>query len=97
MGSSPDRRAVVADALRKIDDLSARLAVAEQGDVEPVAVVGMGCRLPGGVDGSAGFWRLLCDGGSGVVRVPSSRWDADAFFADDFTVPGSICCRDGGF
>ncbi|WP_434006620.1 hypothetical protein, partial [Mycolicibacter virginiensis] len=35
----PDRRAIVAEALRKIDDLTARLAVAEAGDTEPIAVV----------------------------------------------------------
>ncbi|WP_207567956.1 hypothetical protein, partial [Mycolicibacter terrae] len=53
-----DRRSIVAEALRKIDDLTARLAVAEAGDTEPIAVVGLGCRLPGGVDDPAGFWRL---------------------------------------
>ncbi|MEB3063021.1 type I polyketide synthase, partial [[Mycobacterium] zoologicum] len=93
----PDRRAIFADALRKIDDLTERLAVAEAGDTEPIAVVGMGCRLPGGVDGPAAFWQLLCDEGSGIVRVPADRWDADAFFSSDHSVPGTICSREGGF
>ncbi len=95
--ASPDRRAIIAEALRKIDDLTARLAVAERGDTEPVAVVGMGCRLPGGVDTPGQYWQLLLDGGSGVVRVPAQRWDADAFYSADHTVPGTICSRDGGF
>ena len=43
------------------------------------------------------FWELLRDGRSGIVRVPSERWDADAFFTDDHTVPGTICNREGGF
>ena len=64
-GGAVDRRSVVAEALRKIDDLTARLAVAEAGDTEPIAVVGMGCRLPGGVHDPAGLWQLLRDGGSG--------------------------------
>ncbi|WP_131810415.1 type I polyketide synthase, partial [Mycolicibacter heraklionensis] len=93
----PDRRAIVAEALRKIDDLTARLAVAEAGDTEPIAVVGVGCRLPGGVDGPAALWRLLCDEGSGIVRVPADRWDADAFYSSDHSVPGTICSREGGF
>ncbi|CAJ1498972.1 beta-ketoacyl synthase N-terminal-like domain-containing protein [[Mycobacterium] kokjensenii] len=93
----PDRRAIVAEALRKIDDLTARLAVAEAGDSEPIAVVGMGCRLPGGVNDPGALWRLLCDEGSGIVRVPADRWDADAFYSSDHSVPGTICSRDGGF
>ena len=93
----PDRRAIVAEALRKIDDLTARLAVAQAGDSEPIAVVGLGCRLPGGVDGPAALWQLLCDEGSGIVRVPADRWDADAFFSSDHSVPGTICSREGGF
>src|SRR5271156_3178391 len=93
----PDRRAIITDALRKIDDLTARLEVAEKGDTEPIAVVGMGCRFPGEVDDPARYWRLLQDGASGVVRVPAERWDADAFYSDDHTVPGTICSREGGF
>jgi phthiocerol/phenolphthiocerol synthesis type-I polyketide synthase A len=92
-----DRRAIITEALRKIDDLTARLEIAEKGDTEPVAVVGIGCRLPGGVNTPAQYWRLLQDGASGIVRVPSERWDADAFYSDDHTVPGTICCREGGF
>jgi acyl transferase domain-containing protein len=93
----PDRRVIITDALRKIDDLNARLKIAEKGDTEPIAVVGMGCRFPGGVDNPAQYWRLLQDGASGIVRVPSERWDADAFYSDDHTVPGTICSREGGF
>src|SRR3984957_5093710 len=92
-----DRRAIITEALRKIDDLTARLEIAEKGDTEPIAVVGMGCRLPGGADTPDQFWRLLQDGGNGIVGVPSERWDADAFYSDDHTVPGTICSREGGF
>src|SRR3981189_2435985 len=95
--ASPDRRAIIAEALRKIDELSARLEIAEQGDTEPIAVVGMGCRFPGGVNNPNQYWQLLQDGRSGIVRVPAERWDADAFYSDDYTVPGTICTREGGF
>ncbi|MGH3561464.1 MAG: type I polyketide synthase, partial [Mycobacterium sp.] len=93
----PDRRAIVTEALRKIDDLTARLEIAEKGDTEPIAVVGMGCRFPGGVNSPGQYWRLLRDGASGIVRVPAQRWDADAFYSADHTAPGTICTRDGGF
>ena len=76
--ASPDRRAIITEALRKIDDLSARLEIAEKAGTEPIAVVGMGCRFPGGVNNPDQYWELLQDGGSGIVRVPAERWDADA-------------------
>ncbi|MGH3524651.1 MAG: type I polyketide synthase, partial [Mycobacterium sp.] len=80
-----------------MDDLTARLEIAEKGDTEPIAVVGMGCRFPGGVNSPVQYWRLLRDGASGIVRVPAQRWDADAFYSADHTAPGTICTRDGGF
>ena len=47
---------------------------------EPVAVVGVGCRLPGGVHGPADYWRLLSDGVDAIGRVPEDRWgDFTAF------------------
>src|SRR6202011_3982945 len=85
------------EALRKIDDLTAQLEFAQKSDTEPIAVVGMGCRFPGGVETPAQYWRLLQDGANGIVQVPSERWDADAFYSDDHTVPGTICSREGGF
>ena len=94
---SSDRRAIITEALRKIDDLTARLAIAEKASTEPIAVVGIGCRLPGGVSSAEEFWALLREGASGVIRVPADRWDADAYYSDDYTVPGTICNRVGGF
>src|ERR1700761_4273375 len=92
-----DRRAIITEALRKIDDLTARLEIAEKGDTEPIAVIGMGCRLPGGVESTAQFWQLLEDGQSGIVHVPSERWDADACYAEDHSIPGTIVSKEGGF
>ena len=71
-----DRRAIITDALRRIDDLTKKLAIAEKSETEPVAVVGMGCRLPGEVNNPDDYWDLLTEGRSGVVRVPANRWDA---------------------
>ena len=90
-------RTIITDALRKIDDLTARLQIAEQAGTEPIAVVGMGCRFPGGVNNPDQYWDLLQEGRSGIVAVPPQRWDAEAFYTDDHTVPGTICNREGGF
>ncbi|MGE2735118.1 SDR family NAD(P)-dependent oxidoreductase [Mycolicibacterium vaccae] len=95
--TAPDRRAIITEALRKIDDLTARLEAAEKLETEPIAVVGIGCRLPGGVDDTGQFWKFLTDGGNGVIRVPADRWDADEFYSPDHTVPGTIVNREGGF
>ncbi|GAA2382476.1 phthiocerol type I polyketide synthase PpsD [Streptomyces glaucosporus] len=49
-------------------------AAGDGSDPEPVAVVGVGCRFPGGVRGPDEFWRFLLDGGDGIRRVPEGRW-----------------------
>ena len=95
--AQPDRRAIITEALHKIDELSARLEIAEKADTEPIAVVGIGCRFPGGVNDPDHYWKLLLDGRSGIVPVPAERWDADAFYSADHSVPGTICTREGGF
>src|ERR1700749_3115900 len=95
--ASPDRRAIITEALRKIDDLTARLEIAEKSDTEPIAGVRIACQLPGGVDSPAQYWQFLKDRGNGVIRVPANRWDADAYYSDDHTRQGTICNREGGF
>ena len=41
---------------------------------EPIAVVGMGCRFPGGAESPAAYWRLLAEGRSGIRQIPEGRW-----------------------
>ncbi|HET8683330.1 MAG TPA: beta-ketoacyl synthase N-terminal-like domain-containing protein, partial [Micromonosporaceae bacterium] len=60
-------------------DLQKRLDTLRQAPTEPVAVVGLGCRFPGGADGPGAFWGLLERGGDAVGEVPRERWDVDAF------------------
>lgn len=64
---------------------------------EPVAVIGVGCRLPGSVTGPQSFWRLLIDGRDAVGVVPADRWDADAFYDPDPQAPGKMTTKWGGF
>ena len=63
---------------------------------EPVAVIGMGCRLPQASDPQA-YWDLLGEGRSGIVEVPAERWNADALYAPNRRTPGKMCTRWGGF
>ncbi|KAK7718985.1 Type I Iterative PKS [Diaporthe eres] len=48
--------------------------------VEPVAICGMGMRLPGGIKDAAGFWDMLYNGRSGRCEVPKDRYNADAWY-----------------
>ncbi|MEO8816118.1 MAG: type I polyketide synthase [Mycobacterium sp.] len=63
---------------------------------EPIAIVGIGCRFPG-ADGPADFWRLLAGGVDATGVVPADRWDVDAFYDPDPSVPGTAVTRRGGF
>lgn len=67
-----------------------------QPELEPVAVIGIGCRFPGARN-KAEFWELLSEGRDAVTEVPADRWDADSFYDPDSTVPGKMTTRWGGF
>lgn len=62
----------------------------------PIAVVGIGCRLPG-ARGPAEFWELLTHRVDAIGEVPAGRWDAAAFYDPDPAVPGKMNTRWGGF
>jgi acyl transferase domain-containing protein/NADP-dependent 3-hydroxy acid dehydrogenase YdfG/acyl carrier protein len=61
-------------ALLKIDALRRELADARAQLDEPIAIVGIGCRLPGGADSAADLWRLVATGTDAVTAVPADRW-----------------------
>ncbi|MFG1954464.1 type I polyketide synthase, partial [Micromonospora sp. NPDC048830] len=78
-------------------DLQKRLDELKRSTPEPIAVVGVGCRFPGGVDSPGAFWDLLVRGVDAVGEVPSGRWDVDAFFDPDPEVAGRMYSRAGHF
>ncbi|QHY99573.1 Erythronolide synthase, modules 3 and 4 [Streptomyces sp. S4.7] len=75
-----------------------RLADAEAGRHEPVAIIGMGCRLPGGVRSPEDLWRLVSTGGDAVSRFPRDRgWDVEGLYDPDPERPGHTYVKEGGF
>src|SRR4051812_34452651 len=64
---------------------------------DPIALVGIGCRFPGGADDPESFWRLLRNGTDAVSAIPRDRWDVDALFDADPAAPGKMTTRWGGF
>src|SRR6476646_7040990 len=47
---------------------------------EPIAIIGIGCRYPGGAHGPEAFWKLLRDGVDAVSEIPGDRWNAETFY-----------------
>ncbi len=64
---------------------------------EPIAVVGIGCRFPGGVRSAEEYWQLLHAGEGAISEIPSDRWDADRYYHPDFNAGGKMNTRWGGF
>ncbi|NCS05685.1 MAG: acyltransferase domain-containing protein [Microcystis aeruginosa G13-07] len=89
---TPLQKAVIAlkEARNKIEAL-------ERQKNEPIAIIGMGCRFPGGANSPEAFWELLSRGKEVIVPVPSQRWDAEAYYDENPDLPNKTYARYGGF
>jgi amino acid adenylation domain-containing protein len=86
-------RALKADLKSRDAELKARDAARR----EPIAIIGIGCRFPGGANTPDAFWELLRDGVDAVREMPTGRWNADAFYHPDPDAPGKTYVRHGAF
>ncbi|MEU1844078.1 type I polyketide synthase [Micromonospora sediminicola] len=78
------------------DTTTATRAVTD--DDDPIAIIGMACRLPGGVTNPDQLWHLVSTGGDGIAEFPADRgWDLDALYDPDADRAGTSSTRHGGF
>ncbi|MDO9003893.1 MAG: type I polyketide synthase [Aquabacterium sp.] len=80
-----------------LDKLKQRLTEQDNKASEPIAIVGIGCRFPGGVDSPEDFWQLLSQGKDGICEVPRHRWDIGQFYSDQPGAPGKMTMREAAF
>jgi 3-oxoacyl-(acyl-carrier-protein) synthase/SAM-dependent methyltransferase len=84
-------------ALAEIRRLRARLERVERREREPIAIVGMGVRFPGGACDVESFHQQLSNGLNAIRTVPADRWDAERYFSTDRDAAGTMYTLEGGF
>lgn len=92
-----DTQALMAKALAEIKKLQQKIKSAELEKNEPIAIIGMSCRFPGGVHDKETFWDLLENGKDAITEVPKDRWNIETLYDKDPQAKGKIYTKSGGF
>ncbi len=85
------------EVLQTLKDMRGKLEAVNKAKTEPIAIVGMACRFPGGATDPSKYWNLLHDGIDAITPVPGDRWDVSAYYDPDPEVPGKTYTKEGGF
>ena len=93
----PDRRELLRNAFEALEKMQKKLEASERTRREPIAVIGMGCRLPGGVKTPEQYWELLVEGRDAITRMPAHRWNSAMVRASGSSRLADVQAPWGGF
>lgn len=94
---SSEHKSALWQAYRTIEALETRLERAPSAGREPVAIVGIGCRFPGGANSPEAFWKLICNGVDATRDMPAGRWNREEWYDPDPTAEGKLYVDRGGY
>ncbi|HEX3786027.1 MAG TPA: type I polyketide synthase, partial [Pseudonocardiaceae bacterium] len=98
MSNEDDLRKYLKKASTELQSLRSRLSEVEGRASEPIAIVGVGCRYPGGVTSADELWDMTSRGSDVVSGFPTDRgWDLDNLYVPEVVTPGRTYTREGGF
>ncbi len=80
-----------------LEEMQKKLEAVERTRNEPIAIIGMGCRFPGGATNPQAFWQLLRNGVDAIRDVPTDRWDVNLLYDADPNASGKLYTRRAGF
>ncbi len=95
-GSRPDHRGLLRSALETIERLQSKLDAVESARREPIAVIGMSCRFPGGANSPEDYWKLLRERRDAIQELPAGRWSQEAYLQLDPEVGSTMPRQFGG-
>lgn len=95
--NEPPQTATMRRAYATIERLQQRIAEHERARSEPIAIVGLAARFPGGVVDADSFWDLLSNGRDAVGDIPADRWDVDRYYDAEPFRAGKSISRWGGY